>query len=154
MTGPAFPQDGGCRCGAVRIRLNAAPVMAHACHCSGCQRMTGSAFSATLMMRADAFEVTKGPPVVGGLKGPEVHHMHCPDCMSWVFTTFGRPIVNVRAVMMDDTSWIAPYAENWVTEKLPWAQTGARHSFPQFPPPDAREDLMRDYATYLDQMET
>ena len=116
--------------------------------------MSGSAFSTTLMMMRAAFELTQGTPVVGGLKGPEIHHQHCPECLSWVFTTFERPIVNVRAVMMDDTSWVAPFAESWMDEKLPWAQTGARHSYAQFPPPEARDALMTGYADFLDRQES
>ena len=44
--------------------------------------MSGSAFSTTLMMMREAFELTQGTPVVGGLKGPEIHHQHCPECLS------------------------------------------------------------------------
>ena len=154
MSAPVSPQEGGCRCGALRFRVSAAPMMSTACHCTGCQRMSGGPFSTTLMVRPDAFEVLSGDFVVGGLKGPDIRHQHCAECLSWVFTTFEHPLVNVRAVMMDDTSWIAPFAETWLDEKLPWAESGARHSFDQFPPPDRFEPLMRDYTDFLDRMET
>ena len=43
MTGkPGF--DGGCACGQVRYRMNREPLFVHCCHCSWCQRETGSAF--------------------------------------------------------------------------------------------------------------
>ena len=73
---PDFPLDGGCRCGRVRFRLFAAPLMETACHCRGCQRMTGSAFSTTLVMAEDAFAVTAGETVVGGIHGDEADHHH------------------------------------------------------------------------------
>jgi hypothetical protein len=41
---------------------------------------------------------------------------------------------------------VVPFAESCVTEKLPWATTPAKHSFPQFPPPEARAELLADYA--------
>src|SRR5687768_3005685 len=100
MTGTAI--EGGCRCGQVRFRVTEAPLLTMACHCRGCQQMTGSAFSVSTMYPVAGFEVTAGEPVIGGLHGP-VKHFFCPYCMSWVFT---RPdqadwLVNVRATMFD-----------------------------------------------------
>lgn len=147
-----LPAEGGCRCGALRFRVTKHPINTMVCHCTGCQRMSGSAFSTTAMIPADGFEVIAGAPVVGGLKGPEIHHQHCPNCLSWVFTTFGpdRPFVNLRAVMLDDATWFRPYAESYTSERLPWAQTGAPHSFEQFPPAEARPALMAGFAAFYE----
>ena len=73
---PTFPIEGGCRCDRVRFRLTAAPVMETACHCTGCQKMSASAFSTTLIVPIEAFAVIAGEPVVGGLRG-ELAHQHC-----------------------------------------------------------------------------
>ena len=56
-----------------------------ACHCTGCQRMTASAFSLSALYPSSGFEVTEGRPVIGGLHGP-ARHFFCPHCMSWLFT--------------------------------------------------------------------
>ena len=131
-------REGGCRCGRVRFAISAPELLTMACHCSGCQRMTGSAFSLSLAVPEAAFAVTAGEPVVGGLHG-EVRHLHCPHCMSWMFTrpppAFG--IVNVRATMLDDARGFTPFIETYTSEKLPWVTTPAVHSFAQFP---ANED--------------
>jgi len=37
-------QEGGCLCGAVRYRVKKDPVRGSVCHCTFCQRRTGSAF--------------------------------------------------------------------------------------------------------------
>jgi hypothetical protein len=42
---PVFPLEGGCACGFVRYRLEARPLIAHCCHCTSCQRETGTAFA-------------------------------------------------------------------------------------------------------------
>ena len=65
-----LPWEGGCRCGAVRIRVTRPPMLTGACHCTGCQTMSASAYSLTVTVPADGFEVMKGEPVLGGLKGP------------------------------------------------------------------------------------
>jgi hypothetical protein len=130
-----LPWDGGCRCGGVRIRVTKPPLLTGACHCTGCQHMTGSAFSLTVTVPADGFAVTKGEPVIGGLRGPVAHHFHCPDCLSWVFTRAEGMdwFVNLRATMLDDPDWFEPFVELWTDEKLPWATTPARHSYARDP---------------------
>ena len=143
-----LPMEGGCRCGAVRVRVTQASLMTTACHCKGCQRMSSSAFSLTGIFLSDAFEITKGDPVLGGARGPDSHHFFCPQCLTWMFT---RPeqlahIVNVRPTMFDDATWFAPFMETHTKTKLPWAVTGAVHSFAEFPPLEAYEGLMKEFA--------
>ena len=50
---PADTMEGGCTCGAVRYRLNARPMFVHCCHCTWCQRETGSAFALNALMTED-----------------------------------------------------------------------------------------------------
>jgi len=151
MTAMKLPAEGGCRCGQLRFRLTEQPVLTAACHCKGCQRMSGGAFSTTAMIPLDGFKVIAGTSVIGGLKGEGTHHNHCPECYSWVFTTFGesRPFVYVRAVMLDDTTWFAPFVEFYAAQKLPWAQTGAAHSYQEIPSPEDRPVLMAGFAETL-----
>lgn len=145
-----LPAEGGCRCGALRFRVTAQPIASAACHCRGCQKMSGSAFSTTLMVPLGGFEVTQGDPVVGGMKAPELQHMHCPDCLSWVFTRLpGMEFLNLRAVMLDDASGFVPFLETCTSEKLPWAETAARHTFEHFPPREAYGSLLAEYAALM-----
>lgn len=144
---PYLPIDSGCRCGRVRFRLSEAPWGEAACHCTGCQKMTGSAFSTTIIMPSGGFELIAGDPVIGGMHGEDVHHHHCDWCKSWVFTrpTADMGFVNVRATMLDDASWFAPWMETQTAEKLSWAQTGAAVSFERFPGTDEYEGLIVRY---------
>lgn len=143
------PQEGGCRCGQVRIRVSAPPVLTMACHCTGCQRMTASAFSLSAAIPSPAFEVTLGEPVLGGLHGAAQHY-HCPHCMSWMFTRLEGVefIVNLRPTMLDDVSDFVPFMETYTSEKLPWATTPAVHSYDQFPPMETYQKLMGEYAQW------
>ncbi len=50
----AFPRQGGCSCGRVRYRLERAPIVVHCCHCTLCQRETGSAFAINALVEADS----------------------------------------------------------------------------------------------------
>ena len=65
-----LPWEGGCRCGEVRIRVTAPPILTGACHCTGCQKMTASAFSLTVTVPADGFEVTRASLSSAGFAAP------------------------------------------------------------------------------------
>ena len=147
MSQPSLPWEGGCRCGQVRLKISAPPLVTMACHCAGCQKMSASAFSLSAAIPSDGFEVTQGEPVIGGLHGAARHYF-CPHCMSWMFT---RPegvdfFVNLRPTMLDDASWFSPFIETFTSEGLPWAATEAPHSYEAFPPFEAFDGLIQDYA--------
>jgi hypothetical protein len=143
-----LPWQGGCRCGQVRVEVTAPPMLASVCHCSGCQKMTASAFSTTLTIPSEGFKVTEGEPVIGGLHGPEARHHFCPHCKSWVFTRAAGIdfFVNLRATMLDDHGWFVPFLEAWTSEKLPWVKTPAIHSFETQPAFEDYQGLIDAYA--------
>jgi hypothetical protein len=148
MTGETVV-EGTCRCGQVRFRVGGMPMVTMACHCTGCQRMTASAFSLSSLFPSNSFEVTSGEPVIGGLHRA-TRHFFCPHCMSWLFT---RPegmddLVNVRATLLDDARGYRPFVETFTSEMLPWAKTGAVHSFAKFPPPEQFPVLLAEFAEW------
>ena len=97
----------------------------------------------------DGFEVTRGEPVIGGMKAPELQHNFCPDCMTWLFTRLaGAPFVNVRPTMLDDATWFRPFIETWTSTRLPFAETGAVRSFGEFPAMEEIEGVLKDYAQW------
>jgi hypothetical protein len=149
-----LPLAGQCRCGDIRLRIDAPPILTMACHCRGCQRMSASAYSLSAAIPTRGFEVTRGEPVLGGLRDPQLRHFFCPACMSWMFTRppaivtrFLPEFVNVRATMFDDVSWFSPFIETWTRTKLPWATTTAAHSYAEFPPEADYAMLLAKFAS-------
>ncbi|MGZ8361662.1 MAG: GFA family protein [Allosphingosinicella sp.] len=141
-----LPWDGGCRCGEVRIRVSRPPLITGACHCTGCQSMSASAFSLSVGLPSDGFEIVSGEPVPGGLRRDM--HFFCPACLTWMFT---RPpgmdgFVNLRASTLDEHRWVVPYMETWTREKLSWASTPARRSYETVPDESEYEPLIRAFA--------
>jgi hypothetical protein len=150
MSALTLPQNGSCRCGRVKLRISKAPLLTMACHCTGCQKMSSSAYSLSAAIPADGFEVTEGAPEIGGLHGAARHYF-CGYCMSWMFT---RPdgidfFVNVRPTMLDDSSWFTPYVETYMDEKLPWVTAVAKHSYPTLPAMEEYEGLIGGYQATL-----
>lgn len=142
-----LPMEGQCRCGAVRLKVTAPPLITMACHCTGCQRMSSSAYSLSVAIPAEGFSVIAGEPVIGGLHGATRHYF-CRHCMSWMFT---RPegmdwFVNLRPTMLDDPSWFEPFIETYTSEKLPWARTPAVHSYETVPDLEEFPALLKEFA--------
>jgi hypothetical protein len=53
-----LPQTGGCQCAKSRYEITERPRAIYTCHCSACQRLTGSAFSMAVLVPDDAFHLT------------------------------------------------------------------------------------------------
>ena len=142
------PMAGGCRCGAVRFEITRPPLLTMACHCTGCQRMTASAFSTSIAVPLAGFQVTQGMPEPGGLHAPGQGHQHCGWCKSWLYTELDPAMgfVNVRATQLDDATWFAPFVETFTSEALPWAKTPARHSFATFPEMEEYGPILAEFA--------
>jgi hypothetical protein len=142
-----LPWDGGCLCGGLRFRITAPPLLSMACHCTGCQKLTASAFALSLAIPTDGFAVTKGEPVIGGLHRA-TKQLYCGHCKNWVFTKPGGLdfFVNVRSTMLDKHDWVVPFVEVHTAEKLPWATTPAKHSFATQPDMQGYQPLVEAFA--------
>jgi hypothetical protein len=116
-----LPQTGGCQCAAIRYEVREAPQLVYTCHCTECQRLTGSAFSMALVVPAAAFQVaaTQARPLQRKAdSGRTVTRWVCPDCGTWIWSgpkpdPATRDALRVRAGTLDDTSWLRPTVYFW-----------------------------------------
>ena len=56
--------DGQCHCGHVRYEAEIDPDRVSICHCTDCQRLTGSAYRVTATAETDKIRLTANPPKV------------------------------------------------------------------------------------------
>ena len=140
-------RQGGCRCGKVRFEAAGEPLLTMACHCTGCQRMTASAFSLSEGYPSAAFRLTQGETVIGGLHGPTRHYF-CDHCKSWLYTEPEgvADFINVRSTLFDAPRTERPFMETYAGEGLPWARTGAQHRYQALPAMDEWPELIRAFA--------
>jgi hypothetical protein len=144
----ALPVEGGCMCEESRLKVSSPPIITMACHCKACQKMSASAFSLTAMFPMQGFEVVKGRPQIGALHGAS-QYFYCPKCLNWLYTApAGSPFINVRSSVFDAPLWSTPFIESYISEKLPWATTTARHSFERYPSPHEYGKLTEEYAEW------
>ena len=67
----AAAATGGCLCGGVRFELSATPPLATYCHCTRCQRRTGTGSSAQARIDGRTFTLLAGEDLVKAWRHPE-----------------------------------------------------------------------------------
>lgn len=117
------PLTGSCGCGAVRFTLTEPPQAAAYCHCTRCQKRTGTAVQASARVAPGAVTVTAGaehlrdwaPP--GGLA-----KTFCVLCGSHVFARQpdSGEIAVVRMAAFDADPGIRPAAHQFVAYAATW----------------------------------
>ena len=122
---PRFPQEGGCQCGAVRYRLNAAPLSVYNCHCKDCQRFSGAGWSMSMIVRSSDFEVS-GATVRYDRRadsGNVIVMNFCANCHGWLWNDPPDGSIKVvRAGTLDDIDWARPVGNIWTSSKAAWAE--------------------------------
>ena len=116
---------GGCLCGAVRYTLKPGFRMKpYACHCTDCQKRTGSAFSSHMLVMESDLELTgnldKGAVVQPS--GADSTIFGCEKCKSRIYAAnSARPgTISIRVGTLDDSKHMSPAAHLWVSSKQPW----------------------------------
>ena len=119
------PYAGRCLCGATVYRVTAEPLLVYACHCTDCQKRSGSAFGLSMWVRRTDIEVTKGEAAthVSTTEDGRVRHGRiCATCGTrlWSEPQKHREFAIVRAGTLDDRSWLRPAAHLWTRSAQPW----------------------------------
>jgi hypothetical protein len=118
-----FHLTGGCGCGAVRFEVTAPPVSAQYCHCTRCQRRTGTAASVSAAVEPGSFQVTQGEERMRAWK-PEggAEKWFCGDCGSALFSRDPDDAskVGVRLGAFDEDPGIRPAAHQFVAYAVRW----------------------------------
>jgi len=96
--------SGLCACGLVKFRLTSAPMFIHCCHCTDCQRQTGSAFVLNALIETDRVQIIEGDtrsfPQPTDSGRPHVIH-RCPDLLAAPHL-FGLPLPTFSACGSSD----------------------------------------------------
>ncbi len=119
----SMTRDGGCQCGAVRYRIEGTPLGLAVCHCTECQRQSGSAFGMSLAVRATDFNLVSG--VLNSFtvlcdSGRTKTCTFCPDCGTRIYHQTDPRGMSVKAGTLDDRTNLRPDAHYWVARKQAW----------------------------------
>ena len=118
--------QGGCSCGGVRFELLAPPIRVHCCHCTDCQRHTGSAFVINAIIETSAIKIIRGTLEVVPIRrdyGP--HDVYrCRKCKVALWSDYGRrpQIRFVRVGTLDNPRALRPDIHIYTRTKVPWVR--------------------------------
>jgi hypothetical protein len=113
---------GGCGCGAVRFEVTEPLVSASYCHCTRCQRRTGTASSANARLAPKSLRITAGEDELRAWT-PEggMEKVFCGRCGSALFARRpGGEIVGVRLGAIDGDPGIRPQWHQYVAYAASW----------------------------------
>lgn len=121
----SMPLKGGCQCGRLRYELSAPPLMLYACHCTNCQKQTGSAFVLSTAILENTLAFTDGEPAKiewTADSGAKRYGLFCGDCGGRICNgqTPSIGVLSLRAGTFDDKSWLRPAAHIWVKSAQAW----------------------------------
>jgi hypothetical protein len=117
--------EGGCLCGKVRYSAEAEPIFVGVCHCTNCQKSSGTAFNAVVAVPKPTVSLTGTVSTYEGRgdTGSAVYKRFCPEC--------GSPVAEEAAVMadvvmitvgtLDDPGVVQPAMQIYCDSAQPWA---------------------------------
>jgi hypothetical protein len=124
--------DGRCLCGKVSYQCDGEAVATLVCHCTDCQKQTGSAFSTVVGVPRASLHIDGQLgtfTTVGEDTHAQVQRQFCAAC--------GSPIVSlpdatpelafIKAGTLDDSSWLVPQVEIWARSAHPYVQPDEEH---------------------------
>jgi hypothetical protein len=118
--------EGGCACGAVRYRARGEPIFVNNCHCTLCQRQTGSTSVVNAFYESDRVELLSGELAsvtlpAGSGKPHEI--VRCAACGSALWSHYprmGKLGMGIRVGTLDKPGAVRPDAVVHVASKMPW----------------------------------
>ena len=136
-----LPLTGGCLCGGVRYEVTEAPLFASYCHCTRCQRRTGTGAAPSARIVPGSLRIVSGDELVKVYEPPGgFGKAFCSACGSALWSVdpdSGAP-AGVRLGSFDSDPGVRPsfrtftaYAASWepIADDLP--------RYPERRPPDA-----------------
>ena len=116
---------GGCNCGGVRFEVTEPLVSASYCHCTRCQRRTGTSSSAQARIAPGSLRILSGEELIRSWDPPDgFSKFFCGECGSalWSQNPADRDVMSVRLGVIDGDPGIRPSSRTYVAYAAPWEE--------------------------------
>ena len=120
---PTFPITGGCLCGGVRYEVDRPLVSASYCHCTRCQRRSGTAASPQALIEPGSLRIVHGEDLVRTYRPPDGWaKLFCTGCGSALFSQSQADPeqMTIRLGTFDSDPGIRPQARYHVGTAAAW----------------------------------
>lgn len=120
--------DGACQCGGITYEAEVDPGRVGICHCTDCQRLTGTAYRVSIITESDKFRILSGEPkryVKTADNGRRRLQFFCPDCGSPIYTTGegeDAEEIGIRVGTVNQRRELKPTSQIWCSSALPWVR--------------------------------
>lgn len=118
-----LPLTGGCLCGGVRFEVTEPLVVAGYCHCTRCQRRTGTAAAVSARVVPGSFRITAGEELLGSFDPPDgFSKVFCTACGAALISRSPADpeVLVVRLGAFDTDPGIRPSYRQYVAYAAPW----------------------------------
>lgn len=115
--------QGGCLCGAVRFELTRPPFSAGYCHCTRCQRRTGTASSISAFVDPSALRILQGEELIKGWRPPTdgADKCFCGECGAHLYSrSRDRTRLGIRMAAIDGDPGVRPSSRQFVAYAAGW----------------------------------
>ncbi len=118
--------SGHCLCGSIQYEANTEIRSTSICHCTDCQRQTGTTNSLVIEVDEKELKLTgeslKTFITIGTDHGTSTHRSFCGNCGSPIVSKIDAfpGTVFVKAGTLNDTSWLNPSEELWCQSAQAW----------------------------------
>jgi hypothetical protein len=118
--------QGGCLCGTVRYQTVGRPERTTICHCTFCQRLTGSAFLVEPVFSTSQVQIERGSAATydhrSAAHGRTLHVHFCPKCGTHLSLLFERfpGFQGICGGTYDDPHWFKPDRHIFTETAAPW----------------------------------
>ncbi len=116
--------QGSCLCGKVTYQYDGKSRIFQFCHCSRCQKVTGSAHASNIIVNPDQFKWLTGEEYVSRYELPEAKYFAtsfcnvCGSTLPWQ-TKAGKAVV-IPAGTLDTDPHVKPMYNIFYADKAPW----------------------------------
>jgi hypothetical protein len=116
---------GGCNCGGVRFEVTEPLVSASYCHCTRCQRRTGTSSSAQARIAPGSLRILAGEELIRSWDPPDgFSKFFCGECGSalWSRNPADHDVMSVRLGVFDGDPGIRPSSRTFVAYAAAWEE--------------------------------
>ena len=139
-----LPLTGGCLCGGVRFEITEELESAGYCHCTRCQRRTGTAAGVSARIAPGSLRLLSGKDLVRAYRPPSgFAKVFCSGCGGALWSQEpddpDPDVVWVRLGAFDSDPGIRPQYRQYVAYAAPWEEIpdDGLPRYPEAVPPDA-----------------
>ena len=118
--------EGSCQCGEVHYQIKGEPLVLYRCHCTECQKQSGSGFGMSMWVRNDFFKILRG-----SLRhfhriadsGGKMECFFCGNCGVRIYhktLNKKRDYIVLKPGTLHNTQALQPTVDIWLKSKQAW----------------------------------